>query len=312
MDTKVNYAAVGVFVLALGAVFIAGILWLAVGAGNKKEYMLYMSIINESVAGLSVDAPVKYLGVDVGKVEKIQLDPDNPQVVQLLFAILKNTPIREDTEAVLKTQGLTGIAYVELSGGTPESPPLMATGPGRYPMIRTIPSLSARLENVLTSVLAKLDRTSANIDAMFDDENRAEIKKILANTSLLMGTIAAQKQDISRFITNAAQAADDTARAAAHLDPVLDRLSNGADAVEKMAKEMSLATGDARKTFAEVNSGVHQFTGETLPETERLLTELNVLVVSLRRLSEQTERNPSSLLRGRQPVLLGPGEKISP
>jgi phospholipid/cholesterol/gamma-HCH transport system substrate-binding protein len=127
-----------------------------------------------------------------------------------------------------------------------------------------------------------------------------------------MDTIASQRQDISKFIASAAQAADDAARAAAHLDPVLAHLTNGADAVEKMAKEMSLATVDARKTFAEVGSGVHQFTGETLPETERLLTELNVLVVSLRRLSEQTERNPSSLLRGRQPVLLGPGEKISP
>ena len=96
-----------------------------------------------------------------------------------------------------------------------------------------------------------------------------------------MNTIAAQRQDISRFIAGAAQAAEDAWRAAAHLDPVLGRLGNGADAVEKMAKEMNFATGDARKIFAEVSSGVHQFTGETLPETGRLLTELNVLVVSL-------------------------------
>lgn len=312
MDAKVNYAAVGVFVLALCAIFIAGILWLAVGAGNKKDYVLYMAIINESVAGLNVDAPVKYLGVDVGKVEKIQLDPTNPQEVQLLFAIEKGTPIREDTEAVLKTQGLTGIAYVELSGSTPGSPPLAAAAPGQYPMIRTKPSLSARLENVLTSVLAKLDRTSTNIDAMFDDENRAEVKKILANTSLVMSTIAAQKQDISRFITNAAKTADNAALAAPQIEPMLNRISKAADAVEKMAQEATLASTDAKKVFAEVGTGVHQFTGETLPETERLLVGLNALLVSLRRLSEQTERNPSSLLRGRQPVILGPGETISP
>ena len=179
VDTKVNYAVVGVFVLALAQYSLSAYYgWRSVP--TAKRTMLYMSIINESVAGLSVDAPVKYLGVDVGKVEKILLDPDNPQVVQLLFAIRKTTPIREDTEAVLKTQGLTGIAYVELSGGNPQSRPLTAIGPGGYPMIRTIPSLSARLENVLTSVLAKLDRTSANIDALFDDENRAEIKRSLS------------------------------------------------------------------------------------------------------------------------------------
>ena len=79
-----------------------------------------------------------------------------------------------------------------------------------------------------------------------------------------------------------------------------------------MAKETALASTDAKKTIAEVGTGVHQFTGETLPEMERLLAELSVMLVSLRRLSEQTERNPSSLLRGRQPVLLGPGEEASP
>jgi phospholipid/cholesterol/gamma-HCH transport system substrate-binding protein len=89
---------------------------------------------------------------------------------------------------------------------------------------------------------------------------------------------------------------------------MLGRISKAADAVERMAKEASLASTDAKKVFAEVGTGVQQFTGETLPETERLLAELNALLVSLRRLSEQTERNPSSLLRGRQPVLLGPGE----
>ncbi len=312
MDTKVNYAVVGVFVLALCATFIAGVLWLATGSGNSKDYGLYVSVINESVAGLDVDAPVKYMGVDVGKVKTIELDPANPEEVRLLFAIEKGTPIREDTEAVLKTQGLTGIAHVELSGSTSGSPLLAATAPDQYPIIRSKPSLSARLENVLTSVLAKLDRTSANVDAMFDDENRQEVKKILASSARVLSTIAAHRQDISRFITSAANAADDASLAAPKIDPMLDRISKAADAVEAMAGEATLASTDARKVFADVDSGVHQFTGDTLPETDRLLAELNVLLVSLRRLSEQTERNPSSLLRGRQPVPLGPGETLSP
>ena len=307
MDAKINYAAVGVFVLALCAVFVASILWLAVGAGNKKDYDLYGSIIKESVAGLNIDAPVKYLGVNVGKVQKIQLDPANPQEVHLLFAIEKGTPIREDTEAVLKTQGLTGIAYVELSGSSSESLPLAVVAPGQYPMIQTKPSLSARLENVLASVLAKLDRTSANVDALFDD-NRTEIKNILASTSVVMSSIASQQENIKRFISSAADVADDAALMVPHVDPMLDRISRAADAVEKMAKDTALASKDAKKVFAEVENGVHQFSGKTLPETEKLLVELNALLVSLRRLSEQTERNPSSLLRGRQPVLLGPGE----
>ena len=118
IETKVNYALVGAFVLALGAALVAGALWLAAGGAWQKKYDTYLAVEDESVAGLNLDAPVKYNGVDVGKVQAIHLDRINPQRVNLLFSIERGTPIKEDTIAVLKTQGLTGIAYVELNGGT--------------------------------------------------------------------------------------------------------------------------------------------------------------------------------------------------
>jgi phospholipid/cholesterol/gamma-HCH transport system substrate-binding protein len=93
----VNYAIVGAFVLVLGAVLIAGLLWLASGGMLQKRYDLYLAIEDESVAGLNVNAPVKYSGVDVGKVRNIHLDPGNPQRVILLFAIerrSRRTPSR--------------------------------------------------------------------------------------------------------------------------------------------------------------------------------------------------------------------------
>ena len=75
MENKVNYALVGGFVLLLGAALIAGVLWLASGGGFQKKYDLYLALVGESVAGLNLNAPVKYRGVDVGKVREIQLDP---------------------------------------------------------------------------------------------------------------------------------------------------------------------------------------------------------------------------------------------
>ena len=124
METKVNYMLVGGFVLVLGAALIAGLLWLASGGGFQKKYDLYLALVEESVAGLNLNAPVKYRGVDVGKVRDIRLDPHKPEQVRLLFAIERGTPIKQDTQAMLKTQGLTGIAYVELDGGSLASPPL--------------------------------------------------------------------------------------------------------------------------------------------------------------------------------------------
>ena len=140
MESKVNYAVVGAFVLALGAALIAGVLWLAVGGNSKKQYAPYQAIVKESVAGLSIDAPVKYLGVDVGKVSAIGIDPENTQQVLLKFLIYRGTPIKQDTEAVLKSQGLTGIAYVEINGGSADSPVLIATEADPVPTIRSRPS----------------------------------------------------------------------------------------------------------------------------------------------------------------------------
>ena len=126
MEDKVNYTAVGAFVLVLGAALIAAVLWLSAGIAGKKHYGTYQSIIRESVSGLSLDAPVKYLGVNVGKVSEIAIDPSNSSQVRLRFRIETGTPIKEDTEAVLKTQGLTGIAFVELTGGTASAKALAA------------------------------------------------------------------------------------------------------------------------------------------------------------------------------------------
>lgn len=303
-----NYAIVGAFVLVLGAVLIAGVLWLASGGAFQKKYDSYRAIEDESVAGLNLNAPVKYNGVDVGKVRQIQLDPGNPKRVNLLFAIERGTPIREDTVAVLKTQGLTGIAYVELSGGAADAPPLRATAGSEYPVIRTKPSLSARLENVLTSVLAKLDSTSNTINSVLSDENRAAFKSALADIATVAHTIAARKDTLNAGITNAARTFENASRATAQVGPVIDRIGRSADAIEKMGNEVARTSAGAGKTVDSVGADVKRFTAETLPTLERLLGELSVLTTSLRRLSEQTERDPRGILFGRKPAPEGPGE----
>lgn len=307
-----NFTLVGAFVLALGAALIAVVLWLASGGAWQTKYDLYLAQEDESVAGLNLNAPVKYNGVDVGKVRQIHLDANNPDRVNLLFAIERGTPIKEDTVAVLKTQGLTGIAYVELSGGSVGSPPLVATVEGEIPTIRSKPSLIARLEDRFNGVLATLDRTGNNVNAVLDTENRAALKQILADTAALTGALAAQKASLSAGIANAARTASNTARASEQLAPLIARIGNSAEAVEKMANEAARASASAGRAVDAVGSGVKQFNSEALPELERLLVEMNALAASLRRLSEQTERDPSSLLLGNRNPSPGPGEKAKP
>ena len=306
-----NYAIVGAFVLALGAALIAGILWIASGGAFQKKYDHYQAIMVESVSGLNLNAPVKFNGVEVGKVRSIELDRVKPQNVRLIFAIERGTPVKQDTFAVLKTQGLTGIAYVELEGGAQESSPLVATVENQLPEIPTKASLSARLENVLTTALAKMDRMSSSIEALLSEKNQVAVTNALADIAVFTHTLAARKETIDAGIISAAKTFDNSARLSADLRPVIERIGRSADAIQKLGIDGSQMTKTAGKTINSVGADVQRFTGETLPELERLLGELTALSASLRRLSDQTERNPSSVLFGRSPLPAGPGESTT-
>lgn len=303
-----NYALVGAFVLILGAALVALFLWLASGGAFQKSFNTYLAIVDESVAGLNRNAAVKYNGVDVGTVQDIRLDRENPERVRLLFSIEEGTPIKEDTVAVLKTQGLTGIAYVELSGGSRGAPPLVARSGDDYPVIQTKPSLSARLENVLTTVLAKLDSTSNNINSILSEDNRKAFQSALADIAGVARTISARKGTLDAVVSDAGRTLANASRASEQIAPLIDRIGRSAEAMEKMGNAVATTSTTAGKTVNSVGSDVKRLTAETLPQIERLLGELSTLATSLRRLTDQTERDPRGLLFGRQPVPEGPGE----
>jgi phospholipid/cholesterol/gamma-HCH transport system substrate-binding protein len=308
METKVNLGLVGAFVLALGAALIGAALWLASGGMWQQSYDLYLAVEEESVAGLNLNAPVKFNGVEVGKVSSITLDPHDPQRVNLLLAIVHGTPIKQDTVVVLKAQGLTGIAYMELSGGTRDAPALQVLAGARYPVIVTKSSLSTRLEEVLTRALAKLDGSSNNINAFLSDQNQRAFSKALADIAAISHTLAARGPVISRAIGDAGSTLHNTAAGTAGLTPALQAVERSAAAIERMGNSVTETSQGTGETVHSMGADVRRFSDETLPELQRLLGELSVLSASLKRLTEQTERAPSGLVFGRSATRPGPGE----
>ena len=308
MDSKVNFAAVGAFVIGLGAVLVAAILWLAAGGELHHKVDLYRAVSDESVAGLNINAPVKYRGVDVGKVKDIHLVPKNPQQVQLTFAIERGTPVKTDTVATLSTQGLTGIAYVELSGGSTTAPLLVSTVDGEPPLIMTKPSLNARLEQVLTRVLGSVDKTSHALDGVFTEQNKQALSAALTNIAAITQTVADRKGSIDLALRNADKTMANAAVVSARMDATLARIDKAADSFDAMSRKVDKTAAGAGETVTAVGSDLQHLSGDVGPQLETLMTELSTLSGSLRRLSEQTERNPKSLVFGKTPVPKGPGE----
>jgi len=315
MEEKVNFAAVGAFVIVLTVTMIAGVLWLSSGKYYRKSYDTYETYMTESVSGLNLNAPVRYRGVDVGRVRRIALAPGNVEQVQVTLDIERGTPVKEDTVATLQTQGLTGIAYLELTGGHRESPDLRAKPGEAHPVIASAPSLMYRLETAIPVLLANLNRASDNLNALLDDENRRAVKATLADLAQLSRTLAARSATIDATLASTARTMDAAARTtgkaaavAAELPQLVQRIERTAAAFERMATEVAGAGASARGAVDGTRAELAQFTGSTLPEVRALVDELRGLTATLRRVGDTVERNPSVLLYGRPAAKKGPGE----
>jgi phospholipid/cholesterol/gamma-HCH transport system substrate-binding protein len=295
-------------VLVLGAALIGGILWLSSGGATRKAYDTYVSYMDESVSGLSLDAPVRYRGVEVGRVRRIALSPSNIEQVQLTMEIERDTPVKVDTVAILRTQGLTGIGYIELTKGLQDSPPLLAKPGEKVPVIRSGPSLIARLDSAVSTLLTNVNRSSESFNALMDENNRTAIAQTLADLRAVSSALAARSGTIDAGLANGARAMENAARLTGELSQLVERLQRSAEAFDRMSATIARTGENANDTLDRARAEARQFAAETLPEAQQLVRDLRELTGSLRRLSEQVERNPSVLLYGKPASKGGPGE----
>jgi len=308
METKVNFAVVGAFVLLFSAALISAVLWLSSEKSYRKSYDTYLIYMEESVSGLSPDAPVRYRGVQVGRVRQISLAQGNVEKVQLTLDIERGTPIKQNTVAVLRTQGLTGIGHVELTGGTRDSPALQSLPGEDFPVIRTGPSLMVRMDAALTALLSNLTRSSESLNALLDEGNRAALKKSLANLETVSRTLAARSADIDAGVAGAARTMENTARLTGELSALVERVQRSADAFDRMSEAGARAAASAAGSVEGARADFRQATRETVPEARLLIAELRELTASLRRFGDQLERNPGMLVHGKPAARPGPGE----
>jgi phospholipid/cholesterol/gamma-HCH transport system substrate-binding protein len=308
MEARVNYAVVGAFVLVLGAALIGGILWLSGGGATRKAYDTYLTYMDESVSGLSLDAPVRYRGVEVGRVRRIALAPTNIEQVQLTMEIERGTQIKVDTVAIMRTQGLTGIGFIELTKGHHDSPLLLAQPGQTYPVIRSGPSLIARLDSAVSSLLTNVNRSSESFNALMDESNRLALTQTLADLRVVASALAARSGAIDSGLANGARAMENAARLTGELSQLVERIQRSADAFDRMSATIARTGENASDSLDRARAEARQFAAETLPEAQQLVTDLRELTGSLRRLSEQVERNPSVLLYGKRASKGAPGE----
>ncbi|HTF33678.1 MAG TPA: MlaD family protein [Myxococcota bacterium] len=308
METKVNYAIVGAFVLTLSVAIVAGVLWISSGRTARKDYDTYLAYFTESVSGLNVEAPVKYRGVQVGSVREIALDQEDPQRVRLVLAIERGAPIKRDTIAILSVQGLTGIAFLDLEGGSKESPLLTPKEEEPYPVISTGPSLLRRLDTRASALVADLSQTAQSINQLIDQDTRDALQRTIRDLDSVTHVVAGRSKEIDSTLVAAARTMENSARASADLTQLVKQVAQSAAAVERAADKTARASEAVRATASGASGSVETLRADTLPELQRLLADARVVLSSLGRVAQDLERNPNALVVGRESPAPGPGE----
>ena len=304
MEARANYVAVGAFVLLVLAGTLLATLWLA-RVEFKTEFKFYQTHVDGSVSGLDTGAPVRLNGIDVGRVTRIDLEPANPERVTLIMEIRGSIQLHADAVASLETQGLTGVSYVEISGGTLASPPLIAAHGERYP---TIASRQSSLQQVFANapeVLTHLLVIANRVEAVLDDRNSAAIGETLANLRDTTGVVDRRSKDIDRLISDAGETMHNLATASAVLNGLVANLEHTSDKTDQLVTSANTTFDRANRLANDLDAvvrssapGLQRLTTTDTARLDQLLVAADRLTASLTRLSQKLERNPQQVLFG--------------
>lgn len=317
MEVRASYALVGAFVLALLASLAAFVVWLA-RVEIDRSFDVYEVAFTGSVAGLQTGAAVRYRGVPVGRVSSIRINPDNIGEVLVALELQPDTPVRTDTIATVEAQGITGIATIQLTGGTHGSP-MHARAPNGPP-----PRLTAgrsALEQVFDTTPVVLHRIAAVLDrvgVLLDEENLNSINAIIDDLEDIADAAAGSAPEVRALMQSLATAGDKVSATAtvfsAIAGDVQATLGGAGDKLDTLGTQGEAALGEisaAARTFRTFGNRldtlvrrneapIGDFSQSTLYELRQLVAEMRQLIASTSRITKEFERDPAGYLLGAQ------------
>lgn len=299
MERDARYTAVGAFVILV--VVMAGLFvyWYS-GKSDRRDYTRYEMYFEGSVSGLAVGSQVRYLGVDVGRVVRIRIDPRGVARVQVIADIDSSAPVTDQTLAQLSLQGITGLLFVDLQQRKPGSTVLPMVPSQEYPVIGSVRSDFDVLLATLPDVAARTRELLVHLDDMLSPENTAAISRTLHNLADASQALPQTSRDLQAMVADLKATAAET-RSLVHT-------INGS--AGQLAPELVAAVANLRKTsehavslsssldaaIGENRADVRAFVRDGLPQLQQTLREARAALQDVRSLSRGLGEDPSRLL----------------
>lgn len=270
METRANYALIGIFTLAVIAAAFGFVYWFS-GGGRGQERQNIRVVFSGSVSGMSQGSTVSFNGLRVGEVKEISLLPEDPRRVVAIIQVGRDVPIRADTRARLEYQGLTGVANIGLSGGEPGAPPLVA-GPGQpMPTIFADRSDFQDLIETARNIARRADDVLERVGRVVAD-NEGSINRTVQNVERFSQALGENAEGIDRFLAQVGQAAEKIGPLAEKLDTLATNVDQVVRAVEPQRVTRIVENVD---NFTQALGENRQVVSEALKDAASLIDRLN-------------------------------------
>ena len=299
METRANYVLIGGFTILVSVFLLLFSLW-AAKFSSDRNWRQYEVIFTEPVTGLTEGGGVQYNGISVGTVDKLSLAPEDARKVIALLKVKAETPIKVDTRAKLSQQGITGVPFIQLTGGSPEAARLEPDASDDIAVIRTEPSA---LQNIADTA----NRLVARMDKLISEENITKISATIDHLEQTTGSISAQREDIAALIVSARNATEtlQTTLATANVSlnkidrDVVDQLPALMNKLDAAVGKLDSVAGNADALIAENRPALQSFANDGLSQLGPTLADLRSLMRDLRRVTDRLDGGPARYILGR-------------
>lgn len=287
MEPEQKYLMVGVFVVAVVAGLLVFAVWLS-GLSARGGYDLYQTYFMESVNGLNMGAPVKYRGVDVGKVSKIEIAKDNPANIHIEMQIVRGTPITIGTTATLQMQGITGTSYIELKGALADQPLLKSQYSETIPVIPSTPSQLQQIVNSVPEILQKVSDLTDHLNAFASEENSQRFTNIMTNLETFSKDVGSDGGGAS-LMAELRTTSEEIGKAA----HALTEIANNSKADTQRILKSTSVTIDKINTLVDSTGQLSQ---QGYKDLNALLIEMKKTARDIQNLSRNLKENPSQIV----------------
>jgi phospholipid/cholesterol/gamma-HCH transport system substrate-binding protein len=299
MEREANYAAVGAFVLLVTAMAGLFVYWYT-GSREHRDFSRYEVYFDGSVSGLTRGAPVRYLGVNVGRVVSMFIDKRNASRVQVIVDIDSTTPISDQSVAELSQQGVTGVLFIDLLRSAGDKPLQDEVPSERYPVIRSSRSNFDQLLASLPEMVGRATEVLGRVETLLNQDNMNAISHAFANLDATTRSLPDTIHELRALIADLHQTSDEFRATAVSVRGVTDaagpQLREAVGHVDDVTKQLSDVSANLDQMIRDNRGDIRGFTRDSLPQVERLLGDSRAAVDELRDLAHSLRENPSQLL----------------